>query len=275
MRKIFCFLALFLLLPVAALGETITLIDDETTARQFALCFFSNPFVEENVSDSELTVRSIGDEYLIDVQPNDQHGALMLRFDDAGVIRQYWNQAWHFPKLTAWDPDWTGVDPEEENALCTGTETFSRLLLSGRFYDLVALMRSEENEEQGIFTLLLNRDEAYLALRAEPLKLYGFLDITHPESTDQGASVSFVNASVLARSAVAHLLSPDAETTLSTEQPFFNYMGSTAADGSPIPVWEVLVHVEYTDRSDIYYVILNAQTGEILQTELQEPQDNG
>ncbi len=275
MRKIFCFLALFLLLPVAALGETITLIDDETTARQFALCFFSNPFVEENVSDSELTVRSIGDEYLIDVQPNDQHGALMLRFDDAGVIRQYWNQAWHFPKLTAWDPDWTGVDAEEENALCTGTETFSRLLLSGRFYDLVALMRSEENEEQGIFTLLLNRDEAYLALRAEPLKLYGFLDITHPESTDQGASVSFVNASVLARSAVAHLLSPDAETTLSTEQPFFNYMGSTAADGSPIPVWEVLVHVEYTDRSDIYYVILNAQTGEILQTELQEPQDNG
>lgn len=275
MRKIFCFLALFLLLPVAALGETITLIDDETTARQFALCFFSNPFVEENVSDSELTVRSIGDEYLIDVQPNDQHGALMLRFDDAGVIRQYWNQAWHFPKLTAWDPDWTGVDAEEENALCTGTETFSRLLLSGRFYDLVALMRSEENEEQGIFTLLLNRDEAYLALRAEPLKLYGFLDITHPESTDQGASVSFVNASVLARSAVAHLLSPDAETTLSTEQPFFNYMGSTAADGSPIPVWEVLVHVEYTDRSDTYYVILNAQTGEILQTELQEPQDNG
>lgn len=275
MRKIFCFLALFFLLPVAALGETITLIDDETTARQFALCFFSNPFVEENVSDSELTVRSIGDEYLIDVQPNDQHGALMLRFDDAGVIRQYWNQAWHFPKLTAWDPDWTGVDAEEENALCTGTETFSRLLLSGRFYDLVALMRSEENEEQGIFTLLLNRDEAYLALHAEPLKLYGFLDITHPESTDQGASVSFVNASVLARSAVAHLLSPDAETTLSTEQPFFNYMGSTAADGSPIPVWEVLVHVEYTDRSDIYYVILNAQTGEILQTELQEPQDNG
>ena len=275
MRKIFCFLALFLLLPVAALGETITLIDDETTARQFALCFFSNPFIEENVSDSELTVRSIGDEYLIDVQPNDQHGALMLRFDDAGVIRQYWNQAWHFPKLTVWDPGWTGVDPEEENALCTGTETFSRLLLSGRFYDLVALMRSEENEEQGIFTLLLNRDEAYLALRAEPLKLYGFLDITHPESTDQGASVSFVNASVLARSAVAHLLSPDSETTLSTEQPFFNYMGSTAADGSPIPVWEVLVHVEYADRSDIYYVILNAQTGEILQTELQEPQDNG
>ena len=275
MRKIFCFLALFLLLPVAALGETITLIDDETTARQFALCFFSNPFVEENVSDSELTVRSIDDEYLIDVQPNDQHGALMLRFDDAGVIRQYWNQAWHFPKLTAWDPGWTGVDPEEENALCTGTETFSRLLLSGRFYDLVALMRSEENEEQGIFTLLLNRDEAYLALRAEPLKLYGFLDITHPESTDQGASVSFVNASVLARSAVAHLLSPDAETTLSTEQPFFNYMGSTAADGSPIPVWEVLVHVKYADRSDTYYVILNAQTGEILQTELQEPQDNG
>ena len=244
MRKIFCFLALFLLLPVAALGETITLIDDETTARQFALCFFSNPFVEENVSDSELTVRSIDDEYLIDVQPNDQHGALMLRFDDAGVIRQYWNQAWHFPKLTAWDPGWTGVDPEEENALCTGTETFSRLLLSGRFYDLVALMRSEENEEQGIFTLLLNRDEAYLALRAEPLK-------------------------------VAPLLSPDAETTLSTEQPFFNYMGSTAADGSPIPVWEVLVHVEYADRSDTYYVILNAQTGEILQTELQEPQDNG
>ena len=275
MRKIFCFLALFLLLPVAALGETITLIDDETTARQFALCFFSNPFVEENVSDSELTVRSIGEEYLIDVQPNDQHGALMLRFDDAGVIRQYWNQAWHFPKLTAWDPDWTGVDAEEENALCTGTETFSRLLLSGRFYDLVALMRSEENEEQGIFTLLLNRDEAYLALRAEPLKLYGFLDITHPESTDQGAAVSFVDASVLARSAVAHLLSPDSETTLSTEQPFFNYMGSTAADGSPIPVWEVLVHVKYADRSDTYYVILNAQTGEILQTELQEHQSLG
>lgn len=275
MRKIFCFLALFLLLPVATLGETITLIDDETTARQFALCFFSNPFVEENVSDSELTVRSIGEEYLIDVQPNDQHGALMLRFDDAGVIRQYWNQAWHFPKLTAWDPDWTGVDAEEENALCTGTETFSRLLLSGRFYDLVALMRSEENEEQGIFTLLLNRDEAYLALRAEPLKLYGFLDNAHPESTDQGAAVSFVDAFVLARSAIAHLLSPDSETTLSTEQPFFNYMGSTAADGSPIPVWEVLVHVKYADRSDIYYVILNAQTGEILQTELQEPQDNG
>lgn len=275
MRKILFCLTLLLFLPVAALGETITLIDDETDARQFAHRFFANPLVDENVSDAEMTVRSIGGDYVIDVHPGDRHGALMLRFDDAGVIRQYWNQEWHFPKLTAYDSGWTGVDPEEENALCTGTETFSRLLLSGRFYDLVALMRSEENEEQGIFTLLLNRDEAYLALRVEPLKLYGFLDITHPESTDQGASVSFVNASVLARSAVAHLLSPDSETTLSTEQPFFNYMGSTAADGSPIPVWEVLVHVEYTDRSDTYYVILNAQTGEILQTELQEPQDNG
>ena len=52
-------------------------------------------------------------------------------------------------------------------------------------------------------------------------------------------------------------------------------MGSTAADGSPIPVWEVLVHVEYTDRNDVYYVILNAQTGEILQVELQEHQSLG
>lgn len=275
MRKIFCFLALFLLLPVAALGETITLIDDETTARQFALCFFSNPFVEENVSDSELTVRSIGDEYLIDVQPNDQHGALMLRFDAEGMIRQYWNQEWHFPKLTAYDSGWTGIDWDEQDALIRDADSVGMAVLNGRTYDSYALMRSNENEEKGIFTLRLNASEAYLALRAEPLKLYGFLDNAHPESTDQGAAVSFVDAFVLARSAVAHLLSPDDETTLSTEQPFFNYMGSTAADGSPIPVWEVLVHVKYADRSDTYYVILNAQTGEILQTELQEHQSLG
>ena len=41
MRKILCCLTLLLFLPVAALGKTITLIDDETTARQFALCFFA------------------------------------------------------------------------------------------------------------------------------------------------------------------------------------------------------------------------------------------
>ena len=43
MRKILCCLTLLLFLPMAALGKTITLIDDETTARQFALCFFANP----------------------------------------------------------------------------------------------------------------------------------------------------------------------------------------------------------------------------------------
>ena len=51
MRKILCCLTLLLFLPVAALGKTITLIDDETTARQFALCFFANPFVDEAVTD--------------------------------------------------------------------------------------------------------------------------------------------------------------------------------------------------------------------------------
>ena len=164
---------------------------------------------------------------------------------------------------------------EEQDALCDGMETFSRLLLSGRFYDLVALMRSDENERKGIFTLLLNQDEAYMALSAEPLKLYGFLDTTQPESIDYGVAISYVNASVLARSTVAGQLEKDSQTILSTDQPFFNAMGSTAADGSPIPVWEVLVHVEYTDRNDVYYVILNAQTGEILQVELQEHQSLG
>lgn len=275
MRKILCCLTLLLFLPVAALGEAITLIDDETTARQFALCFFANPFVDEAVTDGEMQVKRIGEDYHVDVPANDRHGALMLRFDAAGVIRQYWNQTWRFPKLTEWDPGWTDVPMEEQDALCDGMETFSRLLLSGRFYDLVALMRSDENEQKGIFTLLLNRSEAYLALRAEPLKLYGFLDTTQPESIDYGVAISYVNASVLARSTVAGQLEKDSQTILSTDQPFFNAMGSTAADGSPIPVWEVLVHVEYTDRNDVYYVILNAQTGEILQTELQEPQDNG
>ena len=155
------------------------------------------------------------------------------------------------------------------------TEAFSRILLSGRFYDLVALMRSDENERKGIFTLLLNQDEAYMALSAEPLKLYGFLDITCPEAVDYGVAVSFVNASVLARSAVADQLTRDSQTVLSTELPFFNAMGSIAPNGSPIPVGEVLVHVEYTDRNDVYYVILNAQTGEILQVELQEHQSLG
>lgn len=264
MRKILCCLTLLLFLPVAALGETITLIDDETTARQFALCFFANPFVDEVVTDGEMQVKRIGEDYHVDVPANDRHGALMLRFDAAGVIRQYWNQTWRFPKLTEWDPGWTDVPMEEQDALCDGMETFSRLLLSGRFYDLVALMRSDENEQKGIFTLLLNRSEAYLALRAEPLKLYGFLDTTQPESIDYGVAISYVNASVLARSTVAGQLEKDSQTILSTDQPFFNAMGSTAADGSPIPVWEVLVHVEYTDRNDVYYVILNAQTGEIL-----------
>lgn len=275
MRKILCCLTLLLFLPVAALGETITLIDDETTARQFALCFFANPFVDEAVTDGEMQVKRIGEDYHVDVPANDRHGALMLRFDDAGVIRQYWNQEWRFPKLTEWDPGWTDVPMEEQDALCDGMETFSRLLLSGRFYDLVALMRSDENEQRGIFTLLLNRSEAYLALRAEPLKLYGFLDTTQPESIDYGVAISYVNASVLARSTVAGQLEKDSQTILSTDQPFFNAMGSTAADGSPIPVWEVLVHVEYTDRNDVYYVILNAQTGEILQVELQEHQSLG
>lgn len=275
MRKILCCLTLLLFLPVAALGETITLIDDETTARQFALCFFANPFVDEAVTDGEMQVKRIGEDYHVDVPANDRHGALMLRFDDAGVIRQYWNQEWRFPKLTEWDPGWTDVPMEEQDALCDGMETFSRLLLSGRFYDLVALMRSDENEQKGIFTLLLNRSEAYLALRAEPLKLYGFLDTTQPESIDYGVAISYVNASVLARSTVAGQLEKDSQTILSTDQPFFNAMGSTAADGSPIPVWEVLVHVEYTDRNDVYYVILNAQTGEILQVELQEHQSLG
>ena len=275
MRKILCCLTLLLFLPVAALGETITLIDDETTARQFALCFFANPFVDEAVTDGEMQVKRIGEDYHVDVPANDRHGALMLRFDAAGVIRQYWNQTWRFPKLTEWDPGWTDVPMEEQDALCDGMETFSRLLLSGRFYDLVALMRSDENEQRGIFTLLLNRSEAYLALRAEPLKLYGFLDTTQPESIDYGVAISYVNASVLARSTVAGQLEKDSQTILSTDQPFFNAMGSTAADGSPIPVWEVLVHVEYTDRNDVYYVILNAQTGEILQVELQEHQSLG
>lgn len=275
MRKILCCLTLLLFLPVAALGEAITLIDDETTARQFALCFFANPFVDEAVTDGEMQVKRIGEDYHVDVPANDRHGALMLRFDAAGVIRQYWNQTWRFPKLTEWDPGWTDVPMEEQDALCDGMETFSRLLLSGRFYDLVALMRSDENEQKGIFTLLLNRSEAYLALRAEPLKLYGFLDTTQPESIDYGVAISYVNASVLARSTVAGQLEKDSQTILSTDQPFFNAMGSTAADGSPIPVWEVLVHVEYTDRNDVYYVILNAQTGEILQVELQEHQSLG
>lgn len=275
MRKILCCLTLLLFLPVAALGETITLIDDETTARQFALCFFANPFVDEAVTDGEMQVKRIGQDYHVDVPANDRHGALMLRFDDAGVIRQYWNQEWRFPKLTEWDPGWTDVPMEEQDALCDGMETFSRLLLSGRFYDLVALMRSDENEQKGIFTLLLNRSEAYLALRAEPLKLYGFLDTTQPESIDYGVAISYVNASVLARSTVAGQLTRDSQTVLSTELPFFNAMGSTAPNGSPIPVWEVLVHVEYTDRNDVYYVILNAQTGEILQVELQEHQSLG
>lgn len=275
MRKILCCLTLLLFLPVAALGKTITLIDDETTARQFALCFFANPFVDEAVTDGEMQVKRIGEDYHFDVPANDRHGALMLRFDAAGVIRQYWNQTWSFPRLTAWDPGWTGVPKDEQDAICDGTETFSRFLLSGRFYDLVALMRSDENERKGIFTLLLNQDEAYMALSAEPLKLYGFLDITCPEAVDYGVAVSFVNASVLARSAVADQLTRDSQTVLSTELPFFNAMGSTAPNGSPIPVWEVLVHVEYTDRNDVYYVILNAQTGEILQVELQEHQSLG
>ena len=34
MRKILCCLTLLLFLPVAALGKSITLIDDETTARR-------------------------------------------------------------------------------------------------------------------------------------------------------------------------------------------------------------------------------------------------
>ena len=275
MRKILCCLTLLLFLPVAALGKTITLIDDETTARQFALCFFANPFVDEAVTDGEMQVKRIGEDYHVDVPANDRHGALMLRFDDAGVIRQYWNQEWRFPKLTEWDPGWTDVPMEEQDALCDGMETFSRLLLSGRFYDLVALMRSDENEQRGIFTLLLNRSEAYLALRAEPLKLYGFLDTTQPESIDYGVAISYVNAYVQDRRTVAGQLEKDSQTILSTDQPFFNAMGSTAADGSPIPVWEVLVHVEYTDRNDVYYVILNAQTGEILQVELQEHQSLG
>ena len=260
---------------MAALGETIALIDDETTAHQFALCFFANPFVDEAVADGEMQVKRIGEDYHVDVPANDRHGALLLRFDAAGVIRQYWNQTWRFPRLTAWDPGWTGVPKDEQDAICDGTETFSRFLLSGRFYDLVALMRSDENERKGIFTLLLNQDEAYMALSAEPLKLYGFLDITCPEAVDYGVAVSFVNASVLARSAVADQLTRDSQTVLSTELPFFNAMGSTAPNGSPIPVWEVLVHVEYTDRNDVYYVILNAQTGEILQVELQEHQSLG
>ena len=196
MRKILCCLTLLLFLPVAALGETITLIDDETTARQFALCFFANPFVDEAVTDGEMQVKRIGEDYHVDVPANDRHGALMLRFDAAGVIRQYWNQTWRFPRLTAWDPGWTGVPKDEQDAICDGTEAFSRILLSGRFYDLVALMRSDENERKGIFTLLLNQDEAYMALSAEPLKLYGFLDITCPEAVDYGVAVSFVNASV-------------------------------------------------------------------------------
>ena len=97
MRKLFCCLLLLLFLPAFALGENVILIDDETTARQFALCFFSNPFVDENVSEVDMKVKQIGEDYQIDVPANEQHGALMLRFDDAGVIRQYWNQEWRFP----------------------------------------------------------------------------------------------------------------------------------------------------------------------------------
>lgn len=275
MRKILCCLTLLLFLPVTALGETITLIDDETDARQFALRFFANPLVDENVSDTEMTFRSIGGDYVIDVHPGDRHGALMLRFDDAGVIRQYWNQEWHFPKLTAYDSGWTGIDWNEQDALIRDADSIGMGILNGRTYDSYSLMRSDENEERGIFTLRLNDSEAYLALRAEPLKLYGFLDTAYPESTDQGVAISIVNASVFARSAVAHQLPADLEIPLSTGQPFFNYMGSTAADGSPIPVWEVLVHAEYDDRSDTYDVILHAQTGEILQVELQEHQSLG
>ena len=87
MRKILCCLTLLLFLPVAALGKTITLIDDETTARQFALCFFANPFVDEAVTDGEMQVKRIGEDYHVDVPANARHGALMLRFDAAGVIR--------------------------------------------------------------------------------------------------------------------------------------------------------------------------------------------
>lgn len=130
MRKLFCCLLLLLFLPAFALSENVILIGDETTARQFALCFFSNPFVDENVSEVDMKVKQIGEDYQIDVPANEQHGALMLRFDDAGVIRQYWNQEWRFPKLTEWDPGWTDVPMEEQDALCDGTETFSRLLLS-------------------------------------------------------------------------------------------------------------------------------------------------
>ena len=32
---------------------------------------------------------------------------------------------------------------DEQDAICDVTEAFSRILLSGRFYDLVALMRSD------------------------------------------------------------------------------------------------------------------------------------
>ena len=101
------------------------------------------------------------------------------------------------------------------------------------------------------------------------------MDTTQPESIDYGVAISYVNASVLARSAVAGQLEKDSQTILSTDQPFFNAMGSTAADGSPTPVWEVLVHVKQEDHSDTYYVILNAETGEILQMELQEHQSLG
>ena len=73
MRKILCCLTF---LPVAALGKTITLIDDETTARQFALCFFANPFVDEAVTDGEMQVKRIGEDYHVDVPANDRHGAL-------------------------------------------------------------------------------------------------------------------------------------------------------------------------------------------------------
>ncbi|MFR6103247.1 MAG: hypothetical protein ACLUO8_12460 [Christensenellales bacterium] len=50
-------------------GKTITLIDDETTARQFALCFFANPFVDEAVTDEEMQVKRIGEDYHVDVPP--------------------------------------------------------------------------------------------------------------------------------------------------------------------------------------------------------------
>ncbi len=143
MRKILGCLTLLLFLPVAALGESLTLIDGETDARQFALRFFANPLVGENVSDAEMTFRSIGGDYVIDVHPGDRHGALMLRFDDAGVIRQYWNQEWQFPKLTAYDPCWTGIDWNEQDAFIQGADSIGMAVLNGRTYDSYSLMRSD------------------------------------------------------------------------------------------------------------------------------------